>query len=413
MVESSPIMLGKFSNLYSRKSNRNMHDRILSALRQSISSVFQKKNSELKKVLLLTYGYSIDESKLKFDFDCDVTFIEIGERAVGEIYLKHGQKGHPLPFDDRQFDLVVAIGLWQRADSRLLFGDIQRCLRQEGRLISADEVGDYFANYWGLLLQLRNGDHYYLAPPVSSDQVRANLAEIPYEIHTFRFINFNDQVEFAALKESANSEVYDKILDLERICGNSLFAPAKEAELFVQKNKMSLNRRWVLSDCTVGDRRRHRVPLVASVLMTRGSGENRCVLLQRRRREAEFWGHWELPQGHVHEHETLIEAALRELFEETGLIGELSETQWFYRPLKNGTATASIASHTVISGSAAKEFVSVAIMMDYEGGEPTSSEDRQFKWANVDEIIFLARNKHLYPLNELVLMDFVNRLSEI
>jgi 8-oxo-dGTP diphosphatase len=62
------------------------------------------------------------------------------------------------------------------------------------------------------------------------------------------------------------------------------------------------------------------VKLTADILLlARDSEDQRCVLLVQRKYDP-FQGKWALPGGHVEAEETALEAAHRELEEETGLI---------------------------------------------------------------------------------------------
>ncbi len=65
--------------------------------------------------------------------------------------------------------------------------------------------------------------------------------------------------------------------------------------------------------------------------MFRRAGGDVCVLLIR-----DPYENWGLPKGHVEKAETPIEAALREVAEETGLnglevVGELPGIDWYFR----------------------------------------------------------------------------------
>ena len=79
-------------------------------------------------------------------------------------------------------------------------------------------------------------------------------------------------------------------------------------------------------------------PDAVAIAVLRGSGDEATVLLLRRRRGA-FGGAWTLVMGVVEDDETGVDAARRELFEETGLtlttLYTAGEMDAFYDPVKD------------------------------------------------------------------------------
>lgn len=114
-------------------------------------------------------------------------------------------------------------------------------------------------------------------------------------------------------------------------------------------------------------------------------GASACILkgdkvLLVRRGKAEGHGLWSLPGGRVHVGETLIEAASRELAEETGIEAELIGLAGCRDVIRRDAAGAVVAHHVV----AAHAGLWVA-------GEPVAMDDAaEAGWFGLDDLASLA-----------------------
>jgi 8-oxo-dGTP pyrophosphatase MutT (NUDIX family) len=77
----------------------------------------------------------------------------------------------------------------------------------------------------------------------------------------------------------------------------------------------------------------HRVPHAAGCVIVRYQDEQPLILIIR-----DQYGHWTFPKGHLDEGETSEAAAVREVYEETGVIGALGAhiTTIYYDVTKKG-----------------------------------------------------------------------------
>lgn len=88
-------------------------------------------------------------------------------------------------------------------------------------------------------------------------------------------------------------------------------------------------------------------------------------------------GFWGFPGGHVETGETAKEAAVRELFEETGIRAKAQEYL---------TAVDVIGRDT--SGGVSYHFLLAAVTCTYQSGEPVAGDDAAAaEWVNADEIL--------------------------
>ncbi|MFD1695198.1 NUDIX hydrolase [Roseibium aestuarii] len=99
--------------------------------------------------------------------------------------------------------------------------------------------------------------------------------------------------------------------------------------------------------------------LSVSILCRRGDS----VLLVQRSKEP-YQGHWSLPGGAVEVGETLLEAAARELLEETGLVAELHGVAEIFDSIQRDD-----------DGRVRSHFVLAVVMADAPDGEAVAADD--------------------------------------
>lgn len=116
-----------------------------------------------------------------------------------------------------------------------------------------------------------------------------------------------------------------------------------------------------------------RSPRLAALAVVIRNGR---VLLVRRRNEPDA-GLWGFPGGHVDLGETALEAAVRELREETGVIA---------RPLRYLTNVDIIVRDS--AGGITFHFLLAAVLCEYVSGEPAAADDvSDAGWRDVDNVI--------------------------
>jgi len=120
----------------------------------------------------------------------------------------------------------------------------------------------------------------------------------------------------------------------------------------------------------------HFPRLAALAVTLDGVGDTARALLVQRRNPPDA-GLWGFPGGHVEPGETALEAAARELAEETGVIGRpLSYLENIDVIERNG------------DGSLRFHFLLTAVLCDYISGEPLAADDAaDARWVPVADIL--------------------------
>jgi len=118
---------------------------------------------------------------------------------------------------------------------------------------------------------------------------------------------------------------------------------------------------------TVQDR-----PVVGVIAVVRRGNQ----LLLAQRSKGGYTGKWGFPGGHLERGETVVEAAMRELTEETGVIAT-----------PRGVLTVLDEIGPDKSGSAEWHYVLVAVLADWRQGEAVAASDAAgVQWLTLDEI---------------------------
>ncbi|WP_281953856.1 NUDIX hydrolase [Pseudophaeobacter arcticus] len=113
-------------------------------------------------------------------------------------------------------------------------------------------------------------------------------------------------------------------------------------------------------------------PVLGAIAVVYHLGQ--VILIQRKTPPNAGW--WGFPGGHVELCETAMQAAQRELFEETGVIA---------RPLEYLTNIDVLLRDAV--GAVQKQYLLTAVLCAYESGIPAADDDAlQACWIPVDEI---------------------------
>lgn len=147
---------------------------------------------------------------------------------------------------------------------------------------------------------------------------------------------------------------------------------------------------------------------IVSIVVERASPDGPEILIQRRLKPGDpSDGVLELPQGGIEWHESLVEAAARELVEETGLRLRLlvdgggqpvpgSRDLQAFRPLA--------CVHDVENG-----FVGFAFVGSADGTPQDTPEADHHHWVNVRDLPAMLERERIFPLNVPMIREYVRK----
>ncbi len=113
-------------------------------------------------------------------------------------------------------------------------------------------------------------------------------------------------------------------------------------------------------------------PVVGAIAVVRRGDQ---VLLAQRSKGG-YVGRWGFPGGHVERGETVVEAAIRELTEETGVVAEPKGVLTVLDEIGRGEA-----------GEVQWHYVLVAVLADWRSGEAVAADDAaDVRWVTLADI---------------------------
>lgn len=155
---------------------------------------------------------------------------------------------------------------------------------------------------------------------------------------------------------------------------------------------------------------------VASIIAARDIDGRPHVLLQKRAKDYDdtpYSGYLELPQGKVRQNESLIQAATRELEEETGLevakvlIGAPSRQE-----SHNSISRIAAFQPLICVEDCTQNHLGIALVVQVAGQPRTSNEATGHQWYSTQQLRSLIESAQIFPLNVPMLKKYLHLLDE-
>jgi 8-oxo-dGTP pyrophosphatase MutT (NUDIX family) len=151
--------------------------------------------------------------------------------------------------------------------------------------------------------------------------------------------------------------------------------------------------------------------LIICILVVREALQGRELLLQRRCKpndDTPYSGYLELPQGKVQAGETLVDAARRELFEETRLsLG--SAIAGGETPLDTAGTSDLWVSHPLICvADRLQNHIGLGVVFSATGTASSTREADSLQWYSDREVAGALQEGRVFPLNGPMLLEYLN-----
>ncbi|MCP4083814.1 MAG: NUDIX hydrolase [Actinomycetia bacterium] len=298
-----------------------------------------------------------------------------------------------------RFQVILIDTVSHSRQPDLLLTTCMSALDDEGALVLLQPTNDCFVRHLGFFedhLAMANGAEWMPSADAFSHWLkRYGLSVSETNPVTNRVVVELGELSKDAIKATRQAVYRSLSEDLDLVVGDDLIEFPQSERLFLAQPSTQ----------------KVRAGLVASCMLTQDrGGQSYAVLMQRRFVEREFWGFWELPQGHLRPGESFQSAAERELFEETGLVGKASP-----RALAGGASP--LGERTPLNGyiSTSNEpegvrYAAVAIPLELATSDSFLPE-AQLQWFEASDIRQMLVDGDVFPLNHPMLQAWLTDTS--
>ncbi|MET0622782.1 MAG: NUDIX domain-containing protein [Pyrinomonadaceae bacterium] len=129
------------------------------------------------------------------------------------------------------------------------------------------------------------------------------------------------------------------------------------------------------------------------------SGAKKVLIQKRRKPGTDYDGLWEIPQGRIKRGESFLDAAQRELKEETSMrLASLDPAHGHVADNILGFAVESFSPFMCVTDPG-HDYVGIAVLVSAAGEPAASEESGGHRWVDREEVVKLISSGLVFPLN--------------
>ena len=321
---------------------------------------------------------------------------------------------HSLPFVENEFGFVVLRSVLHFVDVRAVLREVIKVLSPGGYLVVAQKIQDSQGDrdWVDELHQLRNPT----SPKAwTLKELQQVVTESGFVIHGTVLFKERRSVDLNRWISKDGTVACEKLPRIRELIHNPPDSVINATGQVIDGNKLSYDRTWAICYIRKGCRQEPVIPTVVSMIVERNFNGEKAILVQRRKNrydEPKFHESWELPQGKLEGAETVREAAVRELMEETSMrLNEFADLTGIANVMSGSgdDEVEALKPLICVRSSLGSNVFAVALIVVADG-EPSSVDiDREYRWVPVSNLSKFIVDEFIYPLNRPMLMEYISK----
>jgi 8-oxo-dGTP pyrophosphatase MutT (NUDIX family) len=314
-----------------------------------------------------------------------------------------------IPLPDESFDFILIRSVLEYTNIELVLKEVKRLLKEEGYFVLAQKVMDGYSSDVNLILELEN-----LRNPLKRNlgfmsNISREVAKTELKILNSRTYTQNYFIDFNKWLSRNNTITLDNQIKLKHIITSLTEEVTERTGLKLINNILHSKLTWAIITCHKNSFVNPKTNVVISMIVEKTVGSKKFILLQKRKylfTEPHYYNVWELPQGKLEANETIMEAAKRELFEETNL--DLEKNLTIRKSTEyDSTQLERIDILTAVFTKGSLNYLGLCLLVQAKGIPKPYIQDTEPQWIEIKDLKRILKDEKIFPLNIPMLEKYI------
>ena len=306
-----------------------------------------------------------------------------------------------IPLPDESFDFIIIRSVLEYTNVELVLREAKRLLKEEGYFVLAQKVMDGYSSDANLILELE-----MLRNPLKKNlgfmsSLTEEVAKTELKILNSRTYTQNYSIDFNKWLTRNNTISAENQFKLKSIITTLDDELSERTGLNLIGDTLHSKLTWAIIICHKNSHINPKTNVVVSMIVEKVEGDKKFILIQKRKylfTEPHYYNVWELPQGKLEANETVLEAAKRELFEETNL--ELVRNLTFDNSINDNFVQldrVDILTSVFIKGQL--NYLGLCLLVQAKGIPKPYIQDTEPQWIEISQLKEKLVTEKFFPLN--------------
>lgn len=306
-----------------------------------------------------------------------------------------------IPLPDESFDFIIIRSVLEYTNVELVLREVKRLLKEEGYFVLAQKVMDGYSSDVSLILELES-----LRNPLKKNlgfmsNISKEVDKTELKILNSRTYTQNYSIDFNKWLNRNNTITIENQDKLKHIITTLTDEVIERTGLKLIDNVLHSKLTWAIISCHKNSFVNPKTNVVISMIVEKSEGNKKSILLQKRKylfTEPQYYNVWELPQGKLEANETILEAAKRELFEETNL--DLVKNLTFQKSTEDdSTQLERVDILTAVFTKGSLNYLGLCLLVQAKGTPKPYIQDTEPQWIEITELKRILNDEKIFPLN--------------